>query len=536
MKSFFRAHLGIGIVVFLTGLINLYSALFNFDFYRLRLLYSVAPYVIIHASRTFILLSGLFLILLSVNIFRRKYRAWLLTCITLSVSIILHLTKGLNYEEAAIQLLMLVLLFISKPLFTVASGWENVRHRLSQSLLLLLFLFVYAFFGFYLYQGQFSQPITLNNIVLDYSYTILGVGRDTLIPHTHPSQWFENSISYVSLAIFIYSVWIIFSPLLSPKTILSESAKDIFKNHVFSFGQNAVSPWSLMPDKNFYYSDDFQTLIAHKTLNDFRICLGDPIYSSPNLNPGDLNQFLDQNQHQGLKTVFYSASQNSLPFFAPLGYHHLKIGEEAAINIADFDLQSSTLADIRHAVNRQIREQVNYVWKSMADLSWKQIQHIDQLYKNWLQNKPKPILTFSLNFYPLPIYDESFVLLIYSPKQTLWGFLTFYPYLQGKGMSVDFLIHSSDSPPGTIEAAIAEAIRYFSSNSLKILNLGMVITADNVFIRNFQRFYNSQSLYKFKKKFSPHWEPKYLTYPHTLDLPGVVLAVLFAHTGTNKTS
>jgi hypothetical protein len=45
----------------------------------------------------------------------------------------------------------------------------------------------------------------------------------------------------------------------------------------------------------------------------------------------------------------------------------------------------------------------------------------------------------------------------------------------------------------------------------------------------FQTFYNFRTLFDFKDHFSPRWEPVYLAYRDTTELPTIALAVLRAH-------
>src|SRR5271169_5153106 len=90
----------IAIIVFLAGAVNIYSAWLGIDPARVRLLrvYHLLPGP--HNSRTLTVLAGMLLMLLSISLFRRKRKGWIAAVVLLSVSLSLHLLKGLDYEEA----------------------------------------------------------------------------------------------------------------------------------------------------------------------------------------------------------------------------------------------------------------------------------------------------------------------------------------------------------------------------------------------------------------------------------------------------
>ncbi len=46
---------------------------------------------------------------------------------------------------------------------------------------------------------------------------------------------------------------------------------------------------------------------------------------------------------------------------------------------------------------------------------------------------------------------------------------------------------------------------------------------------HFTRIYNFQGLMKYKQKFKPRWEPRYLIYPSIPQLPKVIIALIKAH-------
>ena len=55
--------------------------------------------------------------------------------------------------------------------------------------------------------------------------------------------------------------------------------------------------------------------------------------------------------------------------------------------------------------------------------------------------------------------------------------------------------------------------------------------ARSLVFENYNRLYNFKGLNRFKAKFQPRWEARYLVYPSLVALPRVLLALLKAHAG-----
>jgi len=72
------------------------------------------------------------LVIVSLNIYRRKKLAWWSALALAGFSVVFHLTKGVDYEEASFSAVLLLLLLLARPHFTVRSrlaGWTGAMLR-----------------------------------------------------------------------------------------------------------------------------------------------------------------------------------------------------------------------------------------------------------------------------------------------------------------------------------------------------------------------------------------------------------------------
>lgn len=106
------------------------------------------------------------------------------------------------------------------------------------------------------------------------------------------------------------------------------------------------------------------------------------------------------------------------------------------------------------------------------------------------------------------------------------------------GWALDQMRRIPDAPNGLMEYLITQSILQFQKDGCATVSLGNVlfnnINSDeegNLYIqihtrviRLIKKYYNFQTLGKFKEKFGPNWEDRYLVFSNTLFLSKVLIA------------
>src|SRR4051794_40369254 len=109
------------------GIVGIASALTPELADRLDLVDGVLPPGVPAAARVVAIAFGIALIWLSRSLARRRRRAWQLAVAVVVASAVAHLAKGLDFEEAAISLLLLVALVHWRSRFDVPGDPASVR-------------------------------------------------------------------------------------------------------------------------------------------------------------------------------------------------------------------------------------------------------------------------------------------------------------------------------------------------------------------------------------------------------------------------
>ncbi|MGH7682186.1 MAG: phosphatidylglycerol lysyltransferase domain-containing protein, partial [Candidatus Eiseniibacteriota bacterium] len=120
------------------------------------------------------------------------------------------------------------------------------------------------------------------------------------------------------------------------------------------------------------------------------------------------------------------------------------------------------------------------------------------------------------------------------------AFVTWVPVPGRHGWALDLTRRRENAPNGVMDFLIAKSVESARARGDAMLSLSLSALADvgttaapqeppdqsRAFLKNhLARFYDFEGLFRWKKKFAPEFEDRYLVYPDPLSLPRVVLAL-----------
>ena len=532
----------LAVLVALMGVGNILSAWFARGPGRWEVLRQVLPLQVIHGSRTLAAAAGVFLILTSRGLWRHKRRSWELSIIFLAASVPLHLTKGLDYEEALVSLVILLLLAIYGPYYQVRSDPPSLRQGLTAILVSTAAVLLYGALGFRalgLPPGVQPGPAAEIRAVMRVFYELSDMGP---IRAHGRRRWFVKSIHGVALLTYVYAFAMITRPLV-PRKRAAEDERGRAEQILQQWACTDIASFALLDDKHYLFLDEGEGVLAYKVAGGCAIALGDPV--GPPESVGMLaRMFLEMCRRSDWRPVFAQTTPQCLPLPNELGLRYTKIGEDAVINLREFSITGNRGAGFRYTINSLEKQGVRAVRYDLAKDELGLMGQLEEISSEWLAMHKGSEKTFSLGYWdPLRISRYPLMVALDSRDRAL-AFETLVPMYGANGWAGDLMRRRPDSPRGVMDYVIVKQALALKHEGYDVYGQGLCplstreipgdegqALADRVIellYEHFNTFYGFKGLHDWKAKFHPRWESRYLVYTSPARLPQVALAIVRA--------
>jgi phosphatidylglycerol lysyltransferase len=220
-----------------------------------------------------------------------------------------------------------------------------------------------------------------------------------------------------------------------------------------------------------------------------------------------------------------------------------RVGEEAVIDLRTFDLAGSRRANLRHTITRCHKSGVSTRWfpNGIDRLTSPElVADLERIDADWRKGMG-PELGFTISHFDLASLCSQPVSLALDERGRALGFTTYRPTGTDGGWVLDLMRRTHDSPPGVVEACVAEAALAFHASGSPSLSLGLAPLAgleaghsaeDRILAtgaRLVGRWYDVRGLAFFKNKFDPVWIPRYGAIRRRRHFVSFVFALLWVH-------
>jgi phosphatidylglycerol lysyltransferase len=527
----------------LTGIINLTSAVQPALQSRLAMIEAVIPLEVRHGSRMTSALAGFALLLLAGSLWRRKRTAWVITVLLLVVSILTHLLKGLDFEEACLALGLLVVLVLFRHSFHASSDRPSLRQGLLVLAIAFGFTLVYGAAGFYLLDRHFSVHFGLLDALHQTVVMFTSFYNPGLEPITGFGKYFADSIYVVGFITLGFALLMLIRPVLVRQPAANEErirAATIIGSH----GRTALARSALFDDKSYFFSPG-GAVIAYAVRERGAMALGDPI-GPPELASATIAAFRDFCARNDWTPSFASTLPDYLNAYRAAGFDVICIGYEAIVILDQFSLEGSQNKDIRYAVNRMERSGYR-AEVHLPPLEDKLMQSLHEISDAWLTLRRGGEMRFSDGWFEDGYIRNGPVIVVHAPDGSPTAFANLVPEYQKNELTIDLMRHYREVEYGTMEFLFVRMLQWAKEQGRATFSLGLsaivgvgeksddprVEQALHTIAGYVSRFYNFKGLHGFKEKFHPRWEPRYLVYPGPGSLPLVLTTLLRVHSGND---
>ena len=266
------------------------------------------------------------------------------------------------------------------------------------------------------------------------------------------------------------------------------------------------------------------------------VAMGEPVGPDEEA-PGLAARFCALCRESRARPVFFEVREENRDLYRALGLVLTKLGEEARVELARFDVDAPRYAGLRQASARLRRRGCRFEIIAPREVP-ALMPGLLRVSEAWLAAKPTREKRFSnapfdagyLSHFPVAVVrDEARVL----------AFANLWQSGAHEELSVDLMRHLPEAPNGTMDFLFTQVLLWGRGEGYRWFNFGVAPLSGlerkgratlwdrvgTLLYRHGEHFYNFRGLRQYKEKFAPVWAPRYLASPGGAALPLVLLDV-----------
>jgi phosphatidylglycerol lysyltransferase len=507
-----------GALSFLSGALLLFSGATPAVDERLEFLTQFLPLSVLEVSHLAGSIIGLALLVLARALFRRVQAAYHITVWLLIAGIFASLLKGLDFEEASLLALVLAVLVLGRRSFYRPTA---------------------------ILEERFSPAwvASITGVILMAVW--IGLISYRHLPYSRELWWtfaFDGNAPRMlraSLTVVVLGTAYVLLNLLRParpEPAVAGPEELARARALIEQSDQTLANAALTGDKRLLFSDAGDTFIMYQTARRSWVALGDPV-GSPQGAEDLVWRLREMSDHHGAETVFYQASAERLALYIDVGLAPLKIGEEARVPLGDFSLEGGARADLRQAYRRAQRDGASFEVVP-AERVTALLPLVQPVSDAWLAAKSTAEKRFSVGAFSAQ-YLRQFPLAVVRARGAPVAFANLWTTGTREELSVDLMRFDPQAPRSAMDYLFIELMLWGQREGYRWFNLGMAPLSGleshplapawhrvgNFVFRHGEHFYNFEGLRRYKAKFDPVWEPRYLVARGGIALPRVLVDI-----------
>jgi lysylphosphatidylglycerol synthetase-like protein (DUF2156 family) len=299
-----------------------------------------------------------------------------------------------------------------------------------------------------------------------------------------------------------------------------------------------MSTW---PGNDYWFTDDKRAAVAYRVIATVAITTGDP-FGEPKARIAAVRGFAEFCARQGWTPCLYSVTEEVRAAAEELGWKSAQIAEDTVVDLPDLAFTGRKWQDIRTALNKAPKEGITAEWWRYPQAPLAITDQIRVISEEWVADRGVPEMGFTLGGLDELDDPEVRCLVAVDAQRTVHGVTSWLPvYAEGVpiGWTLDFMRRRSAGFRGVMEFLIASAALGFKEEGAQFLSLSGAPLARldqgdapdslqkllDLTGRVMEPVYGFQSLFAFKAKFQPRYEPMYMVYADPVSLPAIGNAV-----------
>ncbi|WP_431042971.1 phosphatidylglycerol lysyltransferase domain-containing protein [Streptomyces sp. P1-3] len=543
----------VGTACTLIGLLNVASGIFpRFRHSKFHTFTEVLPGAVSPLAAASAIVVGLLLLMLAHGLKRRKRRAWVAAVGLLPVGAAAQLMYRDSVCGALLSLALLALLIRRREEFFAL---PDPRSRWKALASLLVLGGVSLGLGWLIVDGHPDKVVGSPSFQDRLEHVLWGLfGFEGPVHYTDRVDYTVGySLGALGLLTVATTAYLAFRPA-NPVARLTQEDEDRLRELLVQHGgRDSLGYFALRHDKAVVFSPSGKAAVCYRVVSGVMLASGDPI-GDVEAWPGAIERFMEEaRRHSWTPAVMGCSETGGHVWTRETGLDALELGDEAIVDVPDFTLTGRSMRNVRQMVKRIERNGYETRVRRVRDLDPEELARIQQAANAWRDTETERGFSMALGRIDADHDGDAVIATAHkapeegeapSPYGDLKAMQHFVPW--GKdGISLELMRRDRSADPGmnellivaSLQAAAGLGVQRVSLNFAMFrsalargekLGAGPVLRGWRGLLVFLSRWFQIESLYKFNAKFQPRWEPRFVVFRTTRDLPRIGLAAMQA--------
>ncbi|GGY53333.1 membrane protein [Streptomyces omiyaensis] len=492
--------------------------------------------------------SGVFTLFLAVTMRRRKRAAWILNTVLSGLFLLLFALvmafpeirqHAQNWISLALTALFFTALLLGRKEFYAKGDRSNP-----------LLAAVVAVGGLLVTSLLAALLVTATNTASGHATFLerwrYGVMRlitlatdDSRFPTITTPGWVDVVINVMS-TLLLFAV--LFAAFRSRRAVdpLTEEDEERLRALLDKHGdRDSLGYFALRREKSVIWSPSEKAAVAYRVVGGVSLASGDPI-GDPEAWPGAIEPWLAEAREHGWIPAVMGASEEAGVIYARHGLDALELGDEAIVETDEFTLDGRAMRTVRQAFNRVKRAGYEVRIRRHDAIPDEEMAALLRKADDWRDGATERGFSMALGRLGDPRDGRCVMLECTDGTGELRALLSFVPW-GPKGLSLDLMRRDRDSENGLMEFMVIELLQRAKEIGITQVSLnfamfrsvfergsklgaGPVLRLWRSLLSFFSRWWQIESLYRANAKYRPIWEPRFMLFEKSADLPRIGLA------------
>lgn len=310
-------------------------------------------------------------------------------------------------------------------------------------------------------------------------------------------------------------------------------------NLVAISGTDSLAPFAARTDKRYVFSPEREAAVGYRTVMGVGLASGDAV-GHRLFREAAFRAFVEHCVHQGWAPAVIGAGGHTAVLGRRFGFHVIKIGDEAVVDVGSFILDVPPMRNVRQAVQRSRNFGVTVSFAFEDELSGPLRSELSAVAARSHKGVPGRGFSMIMDGFLEGIFPGALVVYCRDADGAAVGMQRYLPYGR-QGLSLDTMYRVPGSPNGVNERMIVETIAWAKTNgfgeislnfaafrSLYDRNRSLVEDGEYWLAHRLDPLVSVESIYRFNAKFRPRWRPRYVLFKSPAHVMSILPAALLA--------